>query len=91
MDDVLTGREELVLSYPAKFAPDRKAGGYVISFPDIPEAVTQAESISEGLEMAADCLELVLAEYVRLGRPIPAPSPPKRGQRAIRLPGCARA
>ena len=73
-------------SYPARFAADRRAGGYVISFPDVPEAVTQAESLEEGVDMAADCLEMVLAEYIRLGRPIPAPSRPKRGQRSIRLP-----
>jgi len=75
-----------VFSYPAKFTVDREAGGYVISFPDVPEAVTQAESMEEGTDMATDCLEMVLAEYIRLGRPIPAPSTPKRGQRSIRLP-----
>lgn len=75
-----------MFTYPARFTADRQAGGYVISFPDVPEAVTQAESIEEGVEMATDCLEMVLAEYIRLGRPIPAPSTPKRGQRSIRLP-----
>jgi antitoxin HicB len=74
-----------VFSYPAKFTVDREAGGYVISFPNVPEAVTQAESMEEGIDMATDCLEMVLAEYIRLGRPIPAPSTPKRGQRSIRL------
>lgn len=75
-----------MFSYPAKFTVDRKAGGFVISFPDVPEAVTQAESVDEGVAMATDCLEMVLAEYIRLGRPIPAPSTPKRGQCSIRLP-----
>ena len=75
-----------MLSYPAKFRPNRDAGGYVISFPDVPEAVTQAESIEEGIEMAADCLELILGEYIRVGRPIPQPSVRKRGYRPIRLP-----
>ncbi|MGA2185267.1 MAG: type II toxin-antitoxin system HicB family antitoxin [Bryobacteraceae bacterium] len=75
-----------MLSYPARFTADREAGGYVISFPDVPEAVTQAESVEEGMEMAADCLELILGEYIRLGRPIPPPSVRKRGHRSIRLP-----
>jgi antitoxin HicB len=75
-----------MLSYPAKFTADREAGGYVISFPDVPEAVTQAENIEEGIEMAADCLELILSEYIRLGRPIPQPSVRKRGCRSVRLP-----
>jgi antitoxin HicB len=76
----------VVLSYPARFTVDREAGGYVISFPDVPEAVTQAEGVEEGLDMAADCLQMVLAEYIRLGHPIPAPSALRRGQRGIRLP-----
>ena len=38
-----------MLSYPAKFTADRRASGYVISFLDVPEAVTQAESIEEGI------------------------------------------
>jgi len=75
-----------MLIYPAKFTADREAGGYVISFPDVPEAVTQGDSVEEGVEMAADCLELILGEYIRLGRPIPAPSARKRGYRSIRLP-----
>ena len=75
-----------MLSYPAKFTADREAGGFVISFPDVPEAVTQAESVEEGIDMATDCLEMVLAEYIRLGRSIKAPSALKRGQRSIRLP-----
>jgi antitoxin HicB len=75
-----------MLSYPARFTADREAGGYVISFPDVPEAVTQADSVEEGMEMAADCLELILGEYIRRGRPIPPPSVRKRGYRSIRLP-----
>jgi antitoxin HicB len=36
--------------------------------------------------MAAEALELALDSYFETGRPVPAPSKPKRGQRMISLP-----
>ena len=43
-------------AYPAIFTPDTEDGGFVITFPDIPEAITQADSIAIGLEEATDCI-----------------------------------
>lgn len=33
--------------YPARLAPDKKDGGYVVTFRDIPEAITQGDTIAE--------------------------------------------
>ena len=40
--------------YPAKFDPDD--GGFVVSFRDIPEALTQGDTIEEAREAARDAL-----------------------------------
>jgi antitoxin HicB len=39
--------------YPARYSPDKKDGGYVVTFRDIPEAITQGETTDEYLEEAA--------------------------------------
>ena len=41
--------------YPALFIPDEEEGGFVITFRDLPEAITQGESVEEGLIEAIDC------------------------------------
>ena len=38
-------------------------GGYIITFPDIPEAITQADTWDEVLEVAKDALETALSFY----------------------------
>ena len=43
----------------------------VVSFPDVPEAITQGKGRADALAEAADALGLVLLEYLRRGRPLP--------------------
>ena len=59
--------------YPALFQPEE--GGFFISFPDIDGCFTQAASIPEGLDMAADALNLMLWHMEEEHMEIPAPSP----------------
>ena len=73
-----------MFSYPARIARD--GDGYVMSFPDIPEALTGAKSRSEALELAVDALTTAMDFYFEDRRPVPLPSPLKRGQVAIDLP-----
>lgn len=75
-----------MLAYPVKLAPDKQSGGYVVTFPDIPEAITQGDSVDEALKMAQDALETALDFYFDDRRPVPMPSKVKRGQRLISLP-----
>ena len=51
----------------------RKAeeGGYIVSIPEMPGCVTQAESFGEGLEMIKDALEGLLHVALEHGDPIP--------------------
>ena len=74
-----------MLRYPAHLEPQEE-GGYVVTFPDIPEAITQGDDVDDALIHAADVLESALDYYIDEGLPIPKPSKPKRGQRLIELP-----
>jgi antitoxin HicB len=69
--------------YPARFAPDAQEGGFVVTFVDLPEAITQGETIEEAWQEAADCLEEAMANRIVAGLPIPSPSRLKRGQYAV--------
>lgn len=72
-----------MFEYPAilKVQPE---GGFVVTFPDIPEAITQGEDRDEALLYAVDALETALSFYIDERRPLPVPSKPKRGQAIIR-------
>jgi antitoxin HicB len=69
--------------YPAILTPDAKDGGFVATFVDFPEAITQGETEGEVLREAADCLEEAVANRMVIGLPIPPPSRVKRGQYAV--------
>ena len=74
-----------MLHYPANFKAAEE-GGFVVTFPDIPEAITQGESVEDALLHAADALTSALDFYIEGGTPIPAPSKPRRGQHMVELP-----
>ncbi len=74
------------MKYPAKFTPDKKAGGFVVTFRDIPEAITQGDTEEEAMAMATEVLALAMEVYFDESRPVPMPSQPKRGDRLIDLP-----
>jgi antitoxin HicB len=50
---------------------EAEEGGYVISIPEMPGCVTQAEDFAEGLEMVQDALEGLLEVRAEYGDPIP--------------------
>jgi antitoxin HicB len=74
-----------MLCYPVNLKP-QKEGGFVVTFPDVPEAITQGEDEADALLHAADVLESAMDFYTEASLPIPAPSKPKRGQRVVELP-----
>ena len=64
----------------------RKDGKFVlVTFPDIPEAITQGSNRVHALEMGKEALELAMEFYFEENRRIPMPSQPKRGQPVIEL------
>jgi len=74
------------MKFPVTLTPDKADGGFVVTFPDIPEAITQGETREEALAMAQEALEAALEFYFEDKRAVPTPSKPKRGQPVIELP-----
>lgn len=74
----------MLLRYPARITPDED--GFLVVFPDIPEAVTGGDTLEDALEMAADALATAMDFYFEDKRPVPEPSRLKRGQVLIDLP-----
>ncbi|NEO96746.1 MAG: type II toxin-antitoxin system HicB family antitoxin [Moorea sp. SIO3G5] len=52
-------------SFPATFTPDESDGGFVVTFQDLPEAITQGDSMEQALAEAADCLEEAMLDTSR--------------------------
>jgi antitoxin HicB len=61
-------------TYPVTLTIDETDGGFVVTFPDLPEAVTQGETEAEALSAAADCIEEAIAARIDDGLEIPEPS-----------------
>lgn len=65
----------------------QKEGGYLVTFPDLPEAISQGDDMTSALHEAVDCLEEAIANRIAMKLPIPVPSKAKRGQHLIFLHG----
>lgn len=65
------------LFYPAVFHKAEE-GGYWITFPDIPECMTQGETMEEAYRMAFDALGLALTDRQADGETLPLSSAPEQ-------------
>lgn len=72
------------MKYPARFTPE--TGGFVVTFRDIPEAITQGDDEADAIVMAKDVLLSSMEIYFDEKRKVPSPSPARRGERLIPLP-----
>ena len=72
-----------MFEYPVVLAAQPE-GGFVVTFPDVPEAITQGEDKEEALLYAVDALEAALSFYVDSRRALPVPRKAKRGQSVVR-------
>ncbi|MFA6016164.1 MAG: type II toxin-antitoxin system HicB family antitoxin [Gallionellaceae bacterium] len=59
-------------------------GGFVVTFPNVPEGITQGEDEDEALMYAVDALETALSFYVDARKPLPKASKPAKGQKTVR-------
>ena len=73
------------MQYPAKFEADLDAGGYVVTFRDIPEAITQGDDDAEAMMMAEDALLSSMDFYIESKRRVPPPSPMVEGERMVNV------
>ncbi len=69
-------------AYPCVLTPETD-GGFSVSFPDVPGALTSGEDHAEALFMAEDALVAALGAYIQRSEDIPAPSPVAEGQGRI--------
>jgi len=76
----------LELAYPVTLTPDEIDGGFVVTFQDVPEAITQGEDLAGSLGQASDALEEAIAGRIRRGDPIPEPSEAAAGQLIVPVP-----
>lgn len=71
-------------AYPCNLVPDEEEGeGFIVTFPDVPGAITGALTREESLFLAEDALVAVLAVYVQKGLDLPVPSSLTDGQELV--------
>ena len=71
--------------YPAVLTPNGE-GGYIVTFRDVPEAITEIWDKNELKETATDCLVTAVDFYIEDHRLFPAPSKTKKDDVIIQLP-----
>ncbi len=71
-------------AYPYELTPQPE-GGFTVTFPDVPEAISQGETEEEAAMMAEDALVTALSFYTDDFEPLPHPSP-ARGRRLAHVP-----
>lgn len=67
------------VSYPAKFTKETD-GAYSVTFRDIPEAITQGDTLEEAKQMAGFALTTAFEFYREFIRKIPVPSETEDGE-----------
>lgn len=73
-------------AYPVILTPDRKEGGYVVTCRDLPESITQGDTIADALEQAEGALEAAIEARIEDGLDIPSPTRLRRGERIASVP-----
>ena len=71
-------------AYPCILEPEAE-GGFSVSFPDVPGALTCGDSRTEALVRAEDALVGALGAHFSLRGAIPLPSPVQEGQELVAL------
>ncbi len=68
--------------FAASMEPDPE-GGFLVTFPDVPEAITGGGTIPEARANAVEALGLALRGYLALGGPLPKATAKRKGLVAI--------
>jgi len=73
-----------MFTYPVTLTPE--GGGFVVTFPDVPAAITEGDDEEEALAHAVDALESALSMLIDDRKDIPLPSQVRRRQKSVSLP-----
>lgn len=71
-----------MFDYPVTLTQDGDTA--LVTFADVPQAITFGADEEEALLQAVDALESGLSFYVEARQPLPLPSKPRRGQKTVR-------
>ena len=74
----------MAMKYPARV--EGEPGDYVMTFRDIPEAITGGSTLDEVRANAVDCLVTAMDFYFEDRKAVPAPTAPKAGDVLVELP-----
>lgn len=72
------------MNYPVTI--ERDGDSWMVSFPDVPEALTGADSLEEARQEALDALVTAFEFYFEDNRPVPLPSAPQANQEVVTVP-----
>ena len=72
------------LVFPAAVEP--QDGGFLVTFRDLPEAITEGDTLEEALLNAEDCLDEAIAGRLDDSEAIPKPSAPLQAEHLVVLP-----
>lgn len=78
-------REFEIMRYPVHLVPAPE-GGYVVSFPDIPEALTRGETRQQAIDTALEALITAFEFYFEDNQSVPLPTPVKEGDDFVEIP-----
>ncbi len=70
-------------AYPVILTQTPEDGGYVVTCRDLPEVITQGDTVAEALAEVADALDEALCGRINHGRNIPGPSAKQAGERLV--------
>ena len=73
-------------TYPVILTEDKDDGGYIVTCRDLPEVITQGDTVAEALAAAADALDEAFCGHINHGRDIPEPSAEQAGERLVPVP-----
>ncbi len=66
-------------------------GGFTVTFPDAPGAISEGDDLDEAIANAREALELILEAHAEAGEALPARRPIDRGADEIRAGGAVAA
>ena len=73
-------------TYPVTLTAEKRGGGFVVTCRDLPEVVTQGESLESAIEEAEGALEAAVEMRIADGMDIPRPSARKKGEEVVGVP-----
>jgi antitoxin HicB len=74
-----------MFKFPAQFEGN-DVDGYTVTFRDVPEAITQGDTLDEAKAAAVDALVTAMDFYFEDGRPVPTPSKARNSDVLVSLP-----